>query len=157
MTVFFLDSSALVKRYVHELGLDVVRALAESSASRDDAIIVAHTSWVEVCSAFARLARERSLQPEDLAATLSALRFDWDSQYQVIELDTTLVEAAADLLFRQPLRAFDAKQLASCMRLRDAAAQLALDAVVFVSSDDRLLDAARNEGLRVQNPNEMAR
>ena len=83
--------------------------------------------------------------------------FTWDSQYQVIELDATLVEAAADLLFRQPLRAFDAIQLASCMRLRDVAAQLALDAVVFVSSDDRLLDAARNEGLRVQNPNEMAR
>ena len=132
MTIYFLDSSALVKRYVAEKGSTWFHPL--SPLPRETTLVVSRITWV------------------DLAAVLESFQRDWDNQYQVIELDESLARSAADLLFRYSLRALDAIQLASCLRLKRAVAALAADVVTLVASDDRLIAAAVGESVAIVNP-----
>ncbi len=61
----------------------------------------------------------------------------------VVELSAEITALARDLLFRNRLRANDAIQLASCVYLREHTER----EVRFVAFDERLNDAALNEGL----------
>jgi predicted DNA-binding antitoxin AbrB/MazE fold protein len=72
---YSLDSSALVKRYVAEMGSHWIQSLAEPSTG--------HTLFI---------------------STISQFRYDLDTQYQVIELDQTLVELAGEVVLRHLLR-----------------------------------------------------
>lgn len=59
MQAYFFDSSALVKRYVQEIGSAWVQTVTAYQAANQ--LIVARITWVEVLSAFARLQREGNL------------------------------------------------------------------------------------------------
>ena len=61
----------------------------------------------------------------------------------VVEIAPPVTARARALLERYPLRAGDALQLASCLRLRDTTG----GAVAFAAFDDRLSRVARAEGL----------
>lgn len=77
-------------------------------------------------------------------------------EYAIIALNATIAHRAADLLIRHPLRAYDAIQLASAL---DRAMQSATNqkiSPVFISADQRLLEAAAAEGLTVEDPNQHA-
>ena len=106
MSIYFLDSSALVKRYVTERGSTWIRGLCDPHARNP--IIIARVTWVEVLSAFARRQREGRWALDDVKDAIQALRFDLDAQYQVSEFDRGIAEAAGDLVVRHPLRAYDA-------------------------------------------------
>lgn len=151
MTIYFLDSSALVKRYVSEQGSVWIRAIV--SPDSENTLVVARTTWVEVCSAFARLMREKALTRSDFDQTMQAFLHAWNTQYQVVELDSEVAESASRQLFRYPLRAFDAIQLAACLKVKSAIIGSQFTGPRFVSADDRLLAAATGELLQVDNPN----
>jgi len=76
---------------------------------------------------------------------ISALRCDFRS-FLVVELTLEVIEAGLGLLARHPLRAGDALQLASCLELR----RRLRHPISFVAFDDRLREAARKEGLEVE-------
>ena len=111
MTAYFLDSSAVVKRYVPETGSAWIRQLADPQAG--NSLFIARITWVEVRSAFARRQRESSLTSTDRTLIVQRFRSDLNNQYQVIELDATLAETAGQMVSQYPLRAYDAVQLAS--------------------------------------------
>ncbi len=115
-------------------------------------LIIARITWVEVLSAFARRQREGSLLPADVARAIQAFRYDLDTQYQVVELDRALTEIAGQLVGRHPLRAYDAVQLASALRIQPAFARTKSSPLTFVTTDDRLVAAAQAEGLLADNP-----
>ena len=71
-------------------------------------------------SALTRRQREGSLSPEQVAKALRAFRFDWNTQFRVVDLDQPLAELAGQLLARHPLRAYDAVQMASALRIETA-------------------------------------
>jgi uncharacterized protein len=146
----FLDSSALAKRYVDEPGSAWVRSFTDPQVG--NRVIVARIAWVEVLSALGRRQREGGLSADDVNRTAQAFRDDWDTQYQVVELDRQLAEAAGGLVRVHPLRAYDAVQLAAALRVRTFFAQVSGTGPVFVSADDRLLRIAAAEGLAVDNP-----
>lgn len=154
MTVYFLDSSALIKRYVTETGSAWVQSLAIPAAGHT--LIVARLTWVEVCSAFARLQRERALSGTDVNTAVRAFQYDWETQYQVVELDASVATSAGQLLFKHPLRAYDSVQLASALKLLPTFRQTTAVTYTFVAADNRLLRAADAEGLHTENPQEMA-
>lgn len=104
-------------------------------------------------SAFARRQREGSTAAYDLQQTTEAFRYDLDVQYQVVEMDRSLAELAGDLVTRYPLRAYDAIQLASALRLQTSLVQTGSPGLTFVSADERLLSIAHTEALAVDNPN----
>jgi predicted nucleic acid-binding protein len=151
VSVYFLDSSALVKRYVAETGSAWIRGLTDPSARNP--LIIARIAWVEVLGALARRQREGSLTPDDVTQAIRAFRYDLNMQYQVSEMGPALAEAAGDLVVLHPLRAYDAVQLASALLAQSDLARVEAPALTFLTADDRLLVIAEAEGLRTDNPN----
>ena len=135
----YVDASALVKRYVRETGSVVVRRLLASGI-----VATSRLSEVEVASGIVRRAREGAFKPARRDRALAALQRDVPA-FAIVELIPDITGDARALLLRHPLRASDAIQLASCLYL-----QRQLDQPVpFVAFDQRLLDAARAEGVAV--------
>ena len=151
MSIYFLDSSALVKRYVAEIGSTWIRALTAPDARNP--LIIARITWVEVLSALARRQREGSLTSGDVAQAIQAFRYDMNTQYQVSELDPPLAEAAGELVTQHPLRAYDAVQLASALRVQSDLVRTEAPALTFLTADNRLVAVAQAEGLLTDNPN----
>ncbi len=74
VNAYFLDSSALVKRYVAEIGSGWVQAICDPQMS--NGVIIARIAWAEVLSAFARLQREGKLNSADMASAIQIFRHD---------------------------------------------------------------------------------
>jgi uncharacterized protein len=151
VTPYFVDSSALVKRYVPETGSAWIQALL--ALQTGNSLFIARITWVEVLSALARREREGSLTPTDRTLIIQRFRSDLNNQYQVIELDAKLAETAGELVEQYPLRAYDAVQLASVNRIQPAFATEQSTSLIFLTSDDRLSAVAQALGLLTDNPN----
>jgi uncharacterized protein len=78
----------------------------------------------------------------------------WNEQYRTLELDRTLADLAGQLVDQYALRAYDAVQLASALRVQTVLRQAQLPPLVFLAADDRLINAAQTAGLLSDNPND---
>jgi predicted nucleic acid-binding protein len=65
-----------------------------------------------------------------------------------------VIDLACRLLERYPLRAYDATQLATALGAQAFLAEKKYPSLTFLSGDERLNDAARAEGLAVDNPSQ---
>ena len=151
VNAYFLDTSALVKRYIAETGSNWIQSITENATNSK--LAIAQITWVEVLSAMSRRQREGSLSESDFDSICRDFREDFDLEYRVIEVDQALFERAGQLVIRYPLRAYDAVQLASALRCRSGLTQTPGTQLVFVSADNRLLNIALAEGLVTDNPN----
>lgn len=149
--VYFIDTSALVKRYIQEIGSNWICNITDSNSN--NTIIISRITWVELISALSRLQRENRIQLIDMSSTIQIFRYDWEITYQVVEVEQNLVEDAGKLVQKYPLRAYDSIQLASALKIYPSFVSIDPNIFTFISSDNRLLDAAQNEGLVVDNPN----
>ena len=151
LDTYYLDTSALIKRYVAETGSVWVSALAETTPP--NLLLTARLTMVEARSALARRRREASISDDDHAFSIGKLASHGLAQYHFVELEGAIVNLAGDLLDRHPLRAYDAVQLASALVINAALVAADLAGLTFLSADDRLLNVAQAEGLRCDNPN----
>lgn len=86
----YLDTSALVKLYVVEVGSDdVLQWIADARS-----VWTSLVTFPEARSAFGRRLRERSLSPLDHEEILSQLDQDW-RDFDTVHVDPTLALAAA--------------------------------------------------------------
>ena len=138
--MIYLDSSALVKRYVSEPGsADVARAI-----NRNPVIATSRITLVEVRAALAAARRAgRFRQRSDSDAISAAFSADWLS-FIAVDVDAGICEAAAGLAERHALRGYDAVQLASALFV---ASTLSPNALHFGTFDDDLRHASRTERL----------
>lgn len=132
----FLDTSALVKRYVLEPGSDRVRQIFDSSRE----IVVAPVTRLEMTSAVARRRREGRLTDGEALRILRRLEREWPD-FARVRWSPDLERAARAILLRRAVRTLDAIQLASA---RIAGCRW------LVSSDERMLDAAAGERIRAE-------
>ncbi len=137
--IAYLDASALVKNYVEEPGSTAVRNLLRQTLPATSRLTA-----VEVASALARRCREGALEPADRDQLLQDLSEDL-TVLSVVELVPEVVAGARALLLQHPLRAADAVQLASCLVLQEKVDR----PMIFAAYDQRLLEAARLQGLDV--------
>jgi predicted nucleic acid-binding protein len=151
VNLYFFDSSALVKRYVHEQGTQWVQTVTALTSS--PIVFVSRITWVEVQSALARLAREQKIDAAKLATTRRLFEYDWANQYQVIELEQDIATHAGQLVQQYVLRAYDSVQLASALSVFPFFARIDPQLFTFVCADDRLLMVAKTEGMQTENPN----
>jgi hypothetical protein len=135
----YFDASALAKRYVLEAGSRMVRRLLASGI-----VATSRLSEVEVTSGIVRRARDGAFTAARRDRALAALQRDMPA-LAVVEVIPEVTADARALLLRHPLRAGDAIQLASCLYLQRQLNQ----SVPFVAFDQRLLDAARAEGVAI--------
>ena len=73
--------------------------------------------------------------------------------YLVVALTARMVQRAQDRLEQQPLRAYDALQLASALASNVLLVSSGRSAMIFTSADARVLAAAATPGLTAGNPN----
>jgi hypothetical protein len=135
--VLFVDSSALVKRYVHGAGHDLV-----ADAMAADPVWCASI----LCRSETLLALHRlAATPQQQARLWSNLRDDWDA-FTVIPLDDRCLARAVELGAGFGLRTLDALHLASADRLPRPAR--------FATFDRQQIPAAAALGFEVLSPTE---
>jgi len=150
MAITFLDSSAVVKRYVPETGSAWIQDITDPAA--DHLLYVARITGVEVISAVTRRQRRGQISLPDAAVALAAFRRDFPSAYPMIEITAPVVARAMNLAERHGLRGFDSVQFAAALELRDQCLISGLTAPLFIAADRELNAAALAEGLAVDDP-----
>ncbi len=150
MTAYYLDTSALIKRYVDESGSAWLRAQLDPVLQ--PLMIISHLLLAEMTSAFNRRVREGALSREDYTHLKHAFQSDCLNEYVIIPVNQPIMNLATELLERRPLRALDALHLATALSAQPFLAPYGVTEVMFVSADDRLLAAAMAESLAVENP-----
>ena len=152
MTIYLLDSSALVKRYVPETGSLWVQGITDPAAT--NMLYVARISGAEVVSAVTRRQRRGQITAPDAAVALDAFHRDFPAGYLILEITADSVALAMNMAERHGLRGYDAVQLAAALELRDQCRLLGLLEPTLVAADTELNLAAAAEGLMVDNPND---
>ena len=128
----YVDSSALLKRYVEEADSTAADALLRA----DPALLTARHTIVEV-----RRNLARTLSGRELIAARAVFAEDLAS-FSVIELDEATCESAAMIAETTGVRTLDALHLAAAQRV-------ASPGVGFLTFDLRQAQAARALGLTV--------
>lgn len=146
MAAYFFDSSALVKRYVQEAGTAWVRSLTHRRTGNQ--IFLARITIVEVTAAVARRRGGKTITSAKAASFLSRFRKHAAGRYTILEMAPALLADAATLANQHELRAYDAVQLAAALGLN----RVSQGCVVLVSADKELNEAAKTEGLAVEDP-----
>jgi len=147
LSLFFVDTSALAKRYVPEIGSNWIRGLVAPTIGH--IIFISNLATVEMISLLTRREREGFISTTDRTYLQRDFLFHVQNEYLVVDLNDSVIGRARDLLIKYPLRALDSLQLASAMEvLQDFKL-----APTFVSADTRLLTAASAEGLPIDDPN----
>lgn len=149
MTRYFLDTSALVKRYHPEAGTPAVLALFNDPSATVSASSLA---LVECVSAFCVKVRSRQLAPNRLPVVRRFLRGDANRRIVVVaRLLVRHLNLAERLLLRHApthrLRSTDAIQLGVAI---DLFHKQQID--IFVSADTVQCEVAKLEGLPTLNP-----
>jgi len=132
----FFDTSAFVKRYVSEAGTDTVLEWCDRATE----IGLSGIALPEMISAFCRLRREGKITDVQYRQ-LKNLLLDDIEDAAVCDLTPSVLALAVSSLEHNVLRAMDAIHIGSAV---------ALKADVFVSADQRQLDAAARAGLRAE-------
>ena len=150
----FLDSSAIVKRYVNEIGsawlADLIASVAPPISRKP--LQIALLSGVEVVAALTRRQRMGNASVEETTRAIERFHREWRKVYETVRLDHDIIQHAMRLAQRHGLRGYDAVQLASAIEVGSLARQFQLS-FVFISADDKLNAAAAEEGLQTDNPN----
>jgi uncharacterized protein len=147
---YFLDSSALVKRYVQEDGTAWVRRLTRRTGH--NRIYLARITPVEVTAAVARRRKGRMLTSKKASSILYRFRRHLAGRYTLIDLTPVLFDEAMRLANTHALRAYDSVQLAAALKIRQERQDAGLAPVTLISADQALNAAAVAEGLTVDDP-----
>jgi uncharacterized protein len=151
MATYFLDTSAIIKRYIFEPGQAWVLSLCNPAQGHD--LYISQVALVEVVAAICRRAREKSINMAERDRLITVFREDSKQGYNIWPVTTDLYYDAGDLCRSHRLRAYDAVQLACVLALREYTLANNAPEPIFVCADIGLLDVANVEGLQVENPN----
>ena len=141
--MIYLDTSALVKRFVAETGSGTVQGLI----LRQRPVACATIAYAETYAGLKRRHREGALSAGQYRLACRRFERDW-LEILKVELRAEVLTAARALSQRHTLRGFDAIHLASALTLQAAAHE----PVTFVAADERLVQAAGRERLATLNP-----
>jgi len=151
MAIYFIDSSALVKRYVSERGSAWVLDLFDPTINND--VLIAAITGVEIVAAITRRSRGGSITSPEATIVLNQFKNDLHTEYQIVEITEEIINSAIALAENHGLRGYDAVQLAASLEVNALCLANSLPQVTFVSADRELNAAATSERLRVENPN----
>lgn len=139
--ILYLDTSALVKRYIRETGSDELRGWL----SEAELVAVSLIAYPEANAAFARAVRAKAVSRRTGEKALRLLADHWP-RYLKIPVSERVTLRAAELAWSLGLRGYDAVHLASAERWQNSLGR----PVVLVTYDRQLAAAGRQLGLSVQ-------
>ena len=152
MGTFFLDSSSLVKPYIREIGTELVKEMVEPE--NGNTILIAHIAQVEVAAAISRRSKSGSVKLPDAENALAAFRFDLTNRYLTVDITTELLDFAMSLAIKHALRGYDAVQLAAAIEANSELMASGMSALMLISADRELNEAATAEGILFEDPND---
>jgi predicted nucleic acid-binding protein len=138
--ILYVDSSAIVKRYVAESGSNEMQTVIEQA----EAIGTTTVSRAEVVAAFRKAVRIRAIAEEDARIAVRNFSKDWRDLVRT-RITEGVVEHAADLAWRHGLRGYDSIQLASAAAWQQSIRR----DVTFATFDLQLWETTRKIGLLV--------
>jgi predicted nucleic acid-binding protein len=136
----YLDTSALIKRYVNEAGSTDIRVWIRSADDKATTLI----TRAEMSAGINRLLRMKFLSLKDYNEALEEFHADWED-YHRLPVTAPLVARADALACQHNLRGYDAIHLAAALTWQEL-----LDLpVTLVTYDRELAGAARASGMAV--------
>ena len=143
--ILYLDSSALVKRYVAEIGSSQVERITAQADIKGTAII----SRAEVSAALGKAARMGTLTHAEASAALQAFRAEWPNLPR-IALTEAVVARADEQAWEHGLRGYDAVHLATAIFWQE----MMEETLTLATFDRQLWKAGKATGLVVW-PNDL--
>ena len=143
--LYFLDTSALVKRYRQEAGTEIIDEIFSDKSST---VVICSLSICESVKAIDRHFQKKELSPSDFEKIIELFYSDLHTKLMtIVEIGRPTLFKANDLIMRHHLTTVDSIILASALAIEDANP-------VFVCADIRsgLLDAAESCRLSTLNP-----
>ncbi len=150
MSFYFLEATAFIRLFVQGQGTDALIRLIE--AAEDNRKLISSSTPLEIYAVIRRRERQGDISAEDAASALSVLRVESARMVQQ-PLNPAVLEAARKLLDRTGLRWTEALQLGAAIAARD---MFQGTEIIFVSTSQRMLDAAATEGFGVLDPSKEA-
>lgn len=138
--MLYLDTSALVRRYINEAGSELVNNLFADARGIATGVI----SRVETAAAFAKAARIGILDREHAWQVLQDFRAEWPDYIRLPVSGATVVKGD-QLAWELNLRGYNSVHLAVASTWEDTLRQQ----VVLVTFDQQLWQAAQQVGLKV--------
>jgi predicted nucleic acid-binding protein len=136
--ILYLDTSALVKKYIAESGSDVVN----QAISDAELVGLSTMGRAEVAAAFAKAVRMSAITREEGLVALQLFRSEWSSMMHI--QTSEMVVARADFMaWEYHLRGYDAVHLASAVLWQESLGR-PLTMAVF---DQKLWTVAEQIGL----------
>lgn len=148
---YYLDTSALVKRYAQETGTAWVIDLTDPANGHD--IYLVRIAGPEMIAALFRKVRTQEITQVDAVRAAANFKTDFRTQYQIAEVTTSLTDRAMQLAEKHGLRGYDAVHLATAVELQTVRTEMELPPLYFISADNDLNTAAQAEGLVTGDPN----
>ena len=151
MSAFYLESSALVKRYSSERGSKfIIKLMQPSVGSRLYSVKITE---VEVCAALTRKRKGLTMVAVGATKSISRFRRNFAVRFVKSDISDSILNEAIRLTDLYTLRGYDAVQLAAALEANNERVSRGLSPLVFVSADAELNIAAQAEALAVENPN----
>ncbi len=141
--MIYLDTSALVKKYVIEVGTEKVRDLLRGKSR----VITSLLTYAEVCAAFSRKRRKGGIEEKSYQRIWKSFLIDWET-FTLVELWQELFPYIRRLTENHPLRGGDAVHLSTALWVQETVGSL----ITFIAADNHLITAAKKEGLEIINP-----
>ncbi|WP_448541552.1 type II toxin-antitoxin system VapC family toxin [Roseiflexus sp.] len=152
MSVFYLDTSAIVKRYFPETGTGWIQKLADPGSG--NTLLPGELTLAETAAVIA--AKQRSSGGITLVerdAILQRFLQHCNDEYVLVPIERKIVDRAVLLAQQHRLRGYDAVRLAVALLANKYYHSARMPGLTFVAADDDLVAAARAEGLAAENPN----
>ena len=146
MSFYFLEATAFLRLFVQGQGTDALVRLMESAD--DNRKLISSSTPLEIYAVIRLRERQGDISAEDATSALSVLRLE-SARIVQQPLNPAVLEAARQLLDRSSLRWTEALQLGAALAARE---MFQGTEIVFVSTSQRILDAAAIEGFGVLDP-----
>lgn len=141
--ILYVDTSALVKRYIREAGSDGVIEIIEQSEAVGSSVL----TRVEMAAIFAKVARLGWVEDRSASRAWKDYLDHWPSFTRLV-VSSGMVERASELAWEYGLRGYDAMHFASASIWQDALAS----PIALASFDRDLWLAAQKFGMEVWPP-----
>lgn len=138
--IVYLDASALVKKYIEEIGSEKVDRLIDQASTVGTSLI----SRAEVAAAVAKTVRTRTLPQDEASAALRIFRIEW-ADLARLQVTETTVARADTLAWQHSLRGYDAVHLAAALIWQEAIGE----PVTLATFDRQLWQSGQAAGLAV--------
>ncbi len=141
---YFIDSSALIKRYHYETGTEVIDEIIEKEYSQ---IFISSVTLIEVIATLRRKVKERKISKNRFLKLKGVFLYDVEKMYTLIPLDDSVLADALHIAEKYGCKSLDSLQLSSALK-----AKLIEGEIIFVCADKQLLKYAKKEGFETLNP-----